>query len=196
MHSKSNFIYSLIGLCLLGISLFSFIQFHIKKEREYQEVLSLLKEQNTWVKYALTNHIKYSPQTEIAANFFRPNTLVYRYCDDTCEKCVAEDLQALYRLQNKIGKEHVLIVPSFLNNRNNKIRLNQELAEFNYSNIESKQDMPINEETGLHIRYFIYWGNNKNDYYVFFPAKSQAGLTQLFFYLIFKRRKILDCPLK
>ncbi|WP_455673576.1 hypothetical protein [Phocaeicola sp.] len=151
-----------------------------------------MKEENKWIKYALTNHIKYSPRLEIAANFYRPNTLVYRYCDETCEKCVYEDLQAIYKLQKKIGKEKILIIPSFPDNRNSNIRLKQELVNFTFNNMTDKQDMPINEETGLHNRYFIYWGNNKSDFLIFFPTKLQKGLTQLFFNLIIEKPNTPD----
>ena len=128
--------------------------------------------------HALTNHIKHSRQVKdvYLKGVNKSNLLIYRYCDETCDKCIEEDLQALLKFQEEIGKEFILVVPSFPESRNIKIRLHNELKDFNY--IKKKEDMPIDENTGLAMRFFIFYG------YIFFPTKGIQGLTQTFFKVI------------
>ena len=136
--------------------------------------------------HALTNHIKYSRRvkdiqlTEVK----KSNLLIYRYSYETCDKCVEEDLQALLEIQARIGKDAILVIPSFPESRNTKIRLRNELRDFNYLNITGHEDMPLDEYTGLAMRYFIFYPKSQDTNYVFFPTKGQQKLTQSFFNII------------
>ena len=67
--------------------------------------------------------------------------MVYRYSDAICEKCVSEDLELLDSFQNVIGRNHVFIYTSFPENRNNKLRLRNELFGFTYKNDADVSDM-------------------------------------------------------
>ena len=111
------------------------------------------------------------------------NTLIYRYSENVCEKCIQEDLEELRKLQSKIGKEHILIITSFPNHRNTFIRLNNELKHFRFKNIDSLKDMPINDFTGLSMRYMGFITNEK-EFLVFFPVQGKRSLTHEFFSLI------------
>ena len=93
------------------------------------------------------------------------------------------------KIQKEIGKEQILIIASFPDNRNTKIRLKYELDSLNYQRIDSKEDMPINNLTGSPERYFIYWGEDESKYFIFFPTILQSDLTTDFFNIIKEYRK-------
>lgn len=133
--------------------------------------------------YVLINHVKYLGQVKNLKleGINKSNLLIYRYCDETCEKCVEEDLHLLLEFQEKYGMESVLVVPSFPDNRNTRIRLNSELRGFNYLNMVEKGDMPLNENTGLAMRFFTFYPKGQDSGYTFFPTKDQPTLTRAFF---------------
>ena len=100
------------------------------------------------------------------------------------------------KLQKEIGKEHILIIASFPDNRNTKIRLKHELDSLNYQRLDSKEDMPINNLTGSPERYFIYWGEDESKSFIFFPTMLQSDLTTDFFNLIKNYEKGHKCKIE
>lgn len=137
--------------------------------------------------YALFNHIKYSNIVKDISfeGISKSNLLIYRYSSESCDKCVEEDLQMLLDFQKKTETLSVLVVSSFPKNRNTDIRLRNELRNFNYRNIEEKEDMPVNKDTGLSMRFFIYYSEEPDAKYIFFPIKGRQDLTAAFFDLIY-----------
>lgn len=171
---------------LSSLLLFSAFMVSCNNRDAMKENLASNNYDSIFYHHALTNHIKHSRQVKdvYLKGVNKSNLLIYRYCDETCDKCIEEDLQALLKFQEEIGKEFILVVPSFPESRNTKIRLRNELKDFNYINIEKKEDMPIDENTGLAMRFFIFYPKDKESGYIFFPTKGIQGLTQTFFKVI------------
>ena len=163
---------------------------------EMNRTISNIQEKNKFLKHTLNKNIEYASIINKSEKLFKPNTLIYRYCDESCEKCVREDLFNIKKLQKEIGKEHILIIASFPDNRNTKIRLKYELDSLNYQRIDSKEDMPINNLTGSPERYFIYWGEDETKYFIFFPTILQSDLTTDYFNLIKNYEKVHKCKIE
>ena len=168
---------------LFLLLLFIFFIVACNKKETMKKDSTLYHSDSIFLHHVLTNHIKYSRKVKDIPlkGINKSNLLIYRYCDETCDKCVEEDLQALLEIQAKIGKNAILVIPSFPENRNTQIRLRNELKDFNYINITEKDDMPLDEYTGLALRYFIFYPKEQNSSYIFFPTKGQQRLTKSFF---------------
>ena len=72
---------------------------------------------------------------------FKLPILIYGYPEKECGMCVNKDLKQLYDFQNLIGKEHVCVLSSFSENRNNHTRLKNELTSFDYKNISKMSEI-------------------------------------------------------
>lgn len=181
MNLKNKISFSLLGIATIIICGLT------AKVWKLQDQLSLSTEKTDSITSILTDHIKYSTLVLKNQNqlntLLSPNTLIYRYSEEVCEKCVQEDLEELKKLQSKIGKEHILIITSFPNHRNTFIRLNHELEHFRFKNIDSLKDMPFNDYTGLSMRYMEFI-THKKEPLIFFPVRGKQFLTHKYFSLI------------
>lgn len=180
---KSN----VLALCVLSMIL---LLLSCKQRLVEKDVIAGISD-SICFQNALINHIKYLNRVKSISleGIDKSGLLVYRYCDENCDKCVEEDLQILFDFQEKIGKSSVLVVSSFPENLNTNIRLRNELRNFNYRNIVEKEDMPINEDTGLAMRFFTYYPKDESVGYIFFPISGRQDLTNIFFNFIYSEIK-------
>ena len=108
--------------------------------------------------------------------------LFYRYSQFICDGCVQDDLDLLDSLVAKIGKEHILVLPAFPNNKENRLRLRNRLAKFNFINIPIEDfDIPLECNSNLQKRYFAYINKDRIIEFVFFPEREKPQLTKHFF---------------
>ena len=112
----------------------------------------------------------------------KSSVLIYRFSKHMCAVCVQEDLYEIEQFQKDIGKEKILLLPDYPDDRMGMIELTGVLAEkFNYVNIPSDTLLiPSNEDNNL-LRYFAVIDNEGNLTMVFFPRKDETNLTRLYF---------------
>jgi hypothetical protein len=104
-----------------------------------------------------------------------------------CEGCIFEDLENLKVLQKQIGKDRILVLPSFSNNSRNRARLLYELADFNYRVISlTSLVIPTLEARGP-LPYFAVINSQGNVEMVFFPRLGYSTFTQAYFKEVEKR---------
>ena len=125
-------------------------------------------------------------------NLKLPNnlTLVYRYSNHICQTCIVEDLMELRDFQQKIGKEKILVLPAFPEDRNSKIKLNNELSGFNYQNISIDSLILPRHETEGEKRYFAVLDNEGKMEMVFFPKNGFPNITRAYFKEVEKRMQL------
>ena len=114
--------------------------------------------------------------------------LIYRYSESICGNCYNEDIAELSSFLKEIGRERILILPAFDNNRDNTIRLNNELKKFNFQNTSiDLLTIPEYRYNKSPQRYFALINEKKDIELIFFPHLGKKELTQLYFSEIKKR---------
>lgn len=112
---------------------------------------------------------------------------IYRYSEHICPSCVIEDLIALRDFQDKIGKDRIIILPAFSEDRSSEARLHTELADFNYQNIlPDSLIVPKHETKGDKAYFAVITGDGKLEM-VFFPVKGRSDITQAYLKEVEKR---------
>lgn len=104
--------------------------------------------------------------------------LIYRYSNMMCWSCITEDLDVLLSFQEKIGREHVLILPAYPDDRDNRIRLANELSKFNYRNVPVDSLIIPDDEIAGARRYLALINADDEMDMLFFPRKDHPELTQ------------------
>ena len=113
--------------------------------------------------------------------------IIYRYSWNMCNSCIIDDLMELRDFQKRIGKDHILVLPAYPDERKSKARLNNELADFSYQNISiDLLIIPIHETEGTKP-YFAMVNNVGKLEMVFFPKRSHTVITQAYFKEVEKR---------
>lgn len=108
--------------------------------------------------------------------------LIYRYTKDMCRTCYQEDLAELYKFQQKVGRNRILIIPAFEDNRSDVIQLRHELKNFNYVNIPADSMFtPVNQLNGIIQRYFAVINHEGKIEFMFFPQLGQCEITRKYF---------------
>lgn len=109
------------------------------------------------------------------------NILVYRFSEDMCDGCILQDLTELYNIQKSLGKNKILILPAYENNRYNMMLLKNKLSNFRFTNIsEEFLEFPSSRTTGLSQRFFAYVNNQGRMTSFYFPSKNQQDITRLY----------------
>ena len=110
----------------------------------------------------------------------RPNTLFFR-CGSTLNWNDDNNLlDELTALQEEIGKERVWIFPAYPNDRNTRIRLRQELANFNHRNVPV-DSLLIPVYDGEEKSYFAWVNNDGEIDIVFLSGKNKFQHANKFF---------------
>ena len=118
------------------------------------------------------------------------SVLIYRFSKNMCPSCIHEDLMEVDHLQQEIGKERVLLLPTYPDNRTGRLEVSNLLAKFNYVNITADLlRMPTLEGDFLQ-RYFGVIDKEGNLTMVFFPRRGNPNLTRLYFSEV--KKVILD----
>ena len=107
--------------------------------------------------------------------------LIYRYTEAMCESCIFEELNELYKFKEDMDsmKLNILILPTFPDNRSNRIKLANTLANFTYINLpahvlETPSQIGDNEKK----RYFAVIDKNRDLKMVFFPQITKLHITR------------------
>jgi peroxiredoxin len=164
--------------------LFSGCRQIVRQERIITYAPEIMMEQiilSSHIYHASTNKLQLSDKP----------TLIYRYSGAMCQTCVYEDIFELRDFQEKTGKENILVLPAFPDNRDNRVRLSHELADFNYRNIPADSlIIPVQEPEGAK-RYFAVIGEDGKIEMVFFPKKGHPAVTRSYFAAVEERLKEL-----
>lgn len=84
-------------------------------------------------------------------------------------------------IQKSFGKNKILILPAYENNRYNMMLLKNKLSNFRFTNIsEEFLEFPSSRTTGLSQRFFAYVNNQGRMTSFYFPSKNQQDITRLY----------------
>ena len=111
----------------------------------------------------------------------KTSILIYRFSKYMCESCMQEDLADIERLQKEIGKDKVLLLPDFPDNREGMIELNNVLAKFNYVNLPDEVLLIPSQDGNYPQSYFAVIDKDGNLTMVFIPLRGKTNITQLYF---------------
>ena len=106
--------------------------------------------------------------------------LIYCFTDDMCDECIRQDLQELYKFQLVAGKENLMVFPICEKKLLKSAAWEGLLRTFNYDNISDTSNFPFDKESGVLKRYIAYIGDNGKIESIFFPAKYEQTLTQIY----------------
>ena len=111
----------------------------------------------------------------------KSSILIYRFSKNMCDVCVQEDLHEIEQFQKDIGKEKIVLLPDYPDERKGMIELTNVLSsKFNYVNIPIETLLiPANEDSHLH-RYFAVIDDDGNLTMLFFPRTGETDLTRLY----------------
>jgi len=111
----------------------------------------------------------------------KTSVLIYRYSKFMCNSCFLEDLQEIERLQKEVGKQKILVLPAYPDNREGRIELSKVLSKFNYVNIPLDTLIIPSISTEIMQRYFALIDKEGNLSMVFFPLRGETDLTRFYF---------------
>lgn len=108
------------------------------------------------------------------------SVLLYRYSSTMCEVCTNMDLIILQEYLPKIGKNNILILPSFKKDRDSRIKMQSTLCKFNYHNIEEeKVPIPLNMDLIPH-RFFAILDSCNQIRCIYYPSKNFSDMTYMY----------------
>ena len=110
----------------------------------------------------------------------KTSVLIYRFSKYMCESCMQEDLADIERLQKEIGKDKVLLLPDFPDNREGMIELNNVLAKFNYVNLPDEVLLIPSQDGNYPQSYFAVIDKDGNLTMVFIPLRSKYRWKRFF----------------
>lgn len=169
MNINKKVLHALL-ICLLSIFTASCVSNKETQNEQYDSDYS--KSMNTIIR-----QMELFTNSPLIKELYIPNTLVYRYSRESCNSCISAELDYLKKIKSLVNNDNIRILPSLPETRNDCIRLKTELEDFNYTNISSEEDFPKDPITGACARYFVYFGNEKDDCYIYFPEKSTPHFT-------------------
>ena len=120
-------------------------------------------------------------------DFFRENInlktpmLIYRYSKLMCESCILEDLKEIELFQEEIGKEKILLLPAYPDDRMGVIELSNVLVKHNFVNIPLDSLVIPSDEGNILQRYFAVIDKDYNLTMVFIPRRGEENLTRTYF---------------
>jgi hypothetical protein len=106
--------------------------------------------------------------------------LIYRYQQGICSPCFQEDLSVLYRLQDETGKDRILIIPAYEEDKNSLLAMKSDLNHFNHRNIPLNYLQIPTDEDGVQDKYFAVINKEGNIENVFFSKPGYQHLTQMY----------------
>lgn len=110
----------------------------------------------------------------------KKNILFFRYINNSCNSCLDSQLNELSSFQEEIGKDHIWIFPAYPDDRNSMIKLNAELAKYNYRNIPA--DSLLIPTYGGEQKSYFAWINSEGEMdMVFVPDRSNVHHTRKYF---------------
>jgi hypothetical protein len=106
--------------------------------------------------------------------------LIYRYSLDMCSRCILEDLSELYNCQKIIGKNNIMVLPTFENTRDNQIRIINDLEYFHFQNIPLDFLLIPLDSDKTRRRYFAVINKNENIEMIFFSESLDEKRTKAY----------------
>jgi hypothetical protein len=106
--------------------------------------------------------------------------LIYRYQQGICSPCFQEDLSVLYRLQNETGKDRILIIPEYAEDKNSLLAMKSDLNHFNHRNVPSEYLQIPADANGARDKYFAVINKEGNIESVFFSIAGYQHLTKMY----------------
>jgi len=107
--------------------------------------------------------------------------LIYRYSHDYCSSCIVENLSELYKFQNEIEKDKIVIMPAFEEDQINMETLASQLASFKYKNTPANLLVFPKDKDGFTQRYFALIDNKGNLGEIYFPKRGDSEATKAYF---------------
>ena len=188
---KTHISHYILCIVFLSLSLWKSIELENSLKRVSTLKRQLITSEHQWIDnlklysqiYSnfLTNNI--TIQEKIENN---NNILIYRYSIYTCESCIQEDLKEIELFQDEIGKNKILMLPAYPDNREGKIELSNMLAKFNYVNIPPESFSIPSQDGDFMQRYFAVIDKEGNLTMVFFPRRGETNLTRIYFSEVMK----------
>jgi len=178
----------LFSLVVIFFSFGVFKSIELEKSRETIKILKieLRTSEFIWIENLKLYSLIYSNYLKNKASILKKidikkSILIYRYSKFMCESCIQEDLLEIELLQKDIGKEKILLLPAFPDNRETKIELSNMLSKFNYVNLSIDAFIIPSQDGDFQQRYFAVIDNEGNLTMVFFPRRDETKLTRLYF---------------
>ena len=132
--------------CVLVFVFLSFAIWMIRESEDgYRKRIYALQGKLSVAEYNWIEDIRFS--SSVYNDFFKNKTsfrektdnktsvLIYRFSKYMCESCKQEDLQEIESFQKETGKERILLLPAYPDNREGSIELIGLLAKFNYCHV-------------------------------------------------------------
>lgn len=163
------------------------------KLKEHKEANKILLELNkSCSKYVLFDNVKYSSEvfySYIAKNKLymfdvEPPILIYRYHQTICPPCFQEDLSVLYKIQEEIGSDRILILPSYEFDQASLLSMKSDLHKFRHKNITEELFVIPKEDENVYTKYFAFINEDGNLENIFFSQYGFSDLTETFVYSI------------
>ena len=180
-----------VFLFILVLIFLSFIIWEMVELEKCQKKILKMEYQLTISKYNIIDELKLH---SLIYNFYISNKesikeiignktsiLIYRYSKSMCRSCIHEDLHEIEILQEEIGKDKILLLPFYPDNREGKIELTNELVKFNYINIPHDSFIIPSQNGNYMQRYFALIDSDRNLTMVFFPRSGDSNLTKTYF---------------
>jgi hypothetical protein len=106
--------------------------------------------------------------------------LIYRYQQGICSPCFQEDLSVLYQLKDEIGKNRILIIPEYEDDKNSLLAMKSDLNHFNHLNVPSKYLQIPTDSDGMRDKYFAVINKDGSIENVFFSIAGYQHLTKMY----------------
>jgi hypothetical protein len=106
--------------------------------------------------------------------------LIYRYKQGICSPCFQEDLAVLYQLKDEIGKDRILVIPEYEEDKNSQLAMKSDLNHFNHRNVPSKYLQIPEDPDGVRDKYFAIINKDGNMENVFFSKAGYQHLTKMY----------------
>ena len=146
------------------------------RESEYDRIACLKLYSPVYTDY-FNNKMSIQEKTGIVSS-----VLIYRFAKDMCAVCVHEDLYEIEQFQQEVGKDKIVLLPTYPDGRMGMIELTNMLAtKFNYLNVPFDTLLIPHLEDNYLRRYFAVIDRDGNLTMVFFPHKDETHLTRLYF---------------
>jgi len=173
-------------LCFLSLSIWKSIESE-KYKKKLAEIENQWKEsENHWIINLklypqIYNDFLYNKVLLQEKTDNKTSVLIYRYSKYMCENCIQEDLVEIEQFQKEIGREKVLLLPSFPDNRAGIIELTNVLSKFNYVNIPIELLLIPSRDGDYMQSYFGVIDEDGNLTMAFIPLRGKANITRLYF---------------
>ena len=196
LKNKTFYIFfclSIIVFLLLGIWRYSELNKHRKWVLAIEDRLAVSD-------YNRIEHLKMYPL--IYTDFFynkvsilemignKTSVMVYRFSKYMCSSCIHEDLQEIELIQKEFGKDKIILLPAYPDDRAGRFELSNLLAKYNYVNIPIESFLIPLREDGEMQRYFAVIDKEGNLTMVYFPQRSDTNSIRLYFEEV--KRMIID----